>query len=98
MPELVQGHLRFTSDDFILSDYQEKVEAKYKTTSFPKLAAQLQANTTQLALMRDPEVLALFNTEKNIKQLLGHSLAAITALAAKEGYTLIDLLSQTAMR
>jgi len=98
MPELVHGHLRFTADDFTLSDYQEKVEEKYKKITRSKLIAQLQAESAQLALMHEPEVLALFHTEKNIKQLLGDSLAHITALAAKEGYTLTDLLSQTAMR
>jgi hypothetical protein len=96
MPQLVQGHLRFTANDYTLSDFEENVLEKYKTTPFARLVAQLKAESEQLALMRDPDVLALFNTAPNIKHSLGQSLALIAALAEKEGYSLTDL--QTAMR
>jgi hypothetical protein len=97
MPQLVQGHLRFTADDFTLTDLQDTVSDQYKTVSFAKLVARLKAESEQLALMRDPDVLALFNTAPNIKHSLRQSLALITALALKEGYTLTELLaSQTA--
>lgn len=99
MPELVQGHMRFTDVDFALMDFQETVLEKYKMTSFKQLAARLMAESEQLTLMRDADVLALFNTASNIKYSLCQSLELITALALNEGYSLTDLLgSQTAMR
>jgi hypothetical protein len=91
MPHLVQGHLRFTADDFTLTDWQDTVSDQYKTVPFAKLVARLKAESEQLALMRDPDVLSLFNTAPNIKHSLSQALALITALALNEGYTLTEL-------
>jgi hypothetical protein len=54
--------------------------------------ALLKNNSERLELMRDKEIIQHFNTEKNIKSLLAHSLGMIAGLAAKEGYTLTDLM------
>jgi len=92
MPHLVQGHVRFTEEDFLLTDYQESALSKNKTKSYRNLAAQLKDNSEQLVLMKDPEIVELFNTQKNIKQLLSSSLSVIIALAEREGCSLSDLL------
>ena len=92
MPQLVQGHLRFTNDDFLMNDYQETVQMKYKNQTFEKLTERLKANSEQLILMKDSEVVALFNTEQNIKKILAETLLIITAIAEREGYTMKELM------
>lgn len=93
MPHLVQGHVRFTEEDFLLTDYQESALLNNKTKSYRNLAAQLKDKSEQLVLMKDPEIVELFNTQKNIKQLLSSSLSVIIALAEREGYSLSDLMN-----
>ena len=92
MPHLVQGHVRFTEEDFLLTDYQEAALLQNKTKSYLKLASLLKDDSEQLALMKDPEIVNLFNTQQNIKKLLSSSLSIIIALAEREGYSLTDLL------
>jgi hypothetical protein len=92
MPHLVQGHLRFTNDDFLMHDYQETVLKKFKNQTSENLATRLKTNSEQLALMKDPEVVTLFNTEQNIKKILTDSLFILTAMAEREGYALTDLM------
>jgi hypothetical protein len=93
MPDLVQGHLRFTPSDFLLSDYQTKITEENVNTSYMGLVKNLQITSEQLALMRDGEIIEHFNTEQNIKNLLRRSLGLITAIAEKEGYLLTDLIN-----
>jgi hypothetical protein len=92
MPQLIQGHLRFTEDDFLIEEYQTKIFKKTHSITYANLAAMLKNNSEQLALMRDKEIIERFNTEKNIKNLLAQSLGVIAALAEKEGYILTDLM------
>jgi len=92
MPQLVQGHIRFTDDDFLQTDYQETTTKRYQDKSSAKLAEMLKRESDQLVLMKDREINELFNTEKNIKRALTNSLTLISAIAEREGYTLNDLM------
>jgi hypothetical protein len=92
MPQLVHGHARFTADDFLLTDYQEKVLTNYKKHSSAVLLDRLQWDSEQLVIMKDPVLVDQFDTTQNFKHLLVDSLAVIAALADREGYTLTDLL------
>lgn len=92
MPQLVHGHLRFNNDDFLMNDYQETVLKKFKNQTLEKLVTSLKTNNEQLALMKDPEVVTLFNTEQNIKKILTDSLLILTAMAEREGYALTELM------
>jgi hypothetical protein len=92
MPHLVHGYMRFLEEDFLLHDYQVNVLEKHETKSYPQLADLLKTESSQLALMKEPEITDRFNTEQNIKLFLMQSLDLITALAQKEGYKLTDLM------
>ena len=92
MPHLVHGYMRFLEEDFLLHDYQSNVLEKHETKSYPQLADLLKTESSQLALMKEPEITERFNTEQNIKLFLMQSLDLITALAQKEGYKLTDLM------
>ncbi len=94
MPQLVRGHVRFTADDFLITDYQEKALTSYKKHSSAGLLDSLQWYSEQLILMKDPVLLKQFNTTQNTKRLLVDSLAVIAAIADREGYTLTELLRQ----
>ena len=96
MPQLVQGHARFTAEDFALGDFQTKVTQTYKDNSYLELVEKLDEECSHLGLMRDEEILKVFNTETNIKRSLAAALALITALAQKEGYALNELLRHEA--
>ncbi len=94
MPNLVQGHLRFSESDFLMNDYQETVLKKYKKQTTEKLTAMLKSDSEQFALMKDIEVTELFDTQKNIKKILAEALAIISVLAQREGYGLAELMRQ----
>jgi hypothetical protein len=93
MPQLVKGLLRFTDEDYLMSDFKEKVNERYGQTTYKQLIADLEQERIFLACMKDEQVLARFNTKANFKKSLTNSLALLTALAQKEGYELTDLLS-----
>ena len=93
MPQLVKGLLRFTDEDYLMSDFKEKVNERYGQISYKQLLADLEQERIFLSCMKDEQVLARFNTQANFKKTLVSSLAIITALAHKEGYELMDLLS-----
>jgi hypothetical protein len=92
MPQLIQGHVHFTEDDFLMTDYHELAAEQANKTSYAKLAAVLHSNGEQLAFMKDPVILDYFDTTENIKKILTHSLSVIASLAHKEGYTLAELM------
>ena len=92
MPQLVQGHVRFTEDDFVMTDFQEKAEQTHATLSYEDLLEKLGDERTFLQQMRDGEILELFNTEPNIKRSLSEILSIISVLAQKRGFNLNDLL------
>jgi len=92
MPQLVQGHARFTAADFLLEDYQAKVVEKYKKERYANLVNILHTSSQQMALMKDEQVVELFDTSQNIKRLLTETLAVITTLAEREGFSLADLI------
>ena len=92
MPQLVQGHIRFTDDDFLQTDFHEKTMKLYQDKSSSQLAELLKGESDQLILMKDRDVSELFNTEKNIKRALTNALTLISAIAEREGYTLTELM------
>jgi len=92
MPHLLHGHLRFTEADFLMNDYKETAIERYKNQTSEKLAARLKENSEQLALMKDTEVVRLFNTEQNIKKILADSLFILSAISEREGYDLTELM------
>jgi hypothetical protein len=92
MPHLIQGHVRFTENDFILSDYQAESIKIHQGKSSTEISSRLKVEAEHLVLMKEPEIVQVFNTEKNIKDALSNSLAMISALAEREGYTLTDLM------
>jgi len=92
MPQLVKGHLRFTEQDYLMSDFNERVKERYGQTTYKQLLEDLEQERIFLSCMKDEQVLARFNTQANFKKTLATSLAIITALAQKEGYELMDLL------
>ena len=93
MPQLIKGYLKFTAEDYFMSDFKESVKERYGQTTYKQLIADLEQERIFLACMKEEQVLARFNTEMNTKKSLATSLALLTALAQKEGYDLTDLLS-----
>jgi hypothetical protein len=92
MPQLVQGHARFTAADFLLEEYQAKVVEKYQKETYDNLVKILHTSSQQMALMKDAQVVELFDTSQNIKRLLTESLAVMTTLAQREGFALAELI------
>jgi hypothetical protein len=93
MPDLIRGHLRFTADDDRLDHFQERALEKYKSKTDADLLAMWQATNEQLALMKDTQVMELFDTRENVKKLLAHAFTIMAALASRTECTLPQLLS-----
>jgi hypothetical protein len=92
MPELVQGHVRFTEADFLMNDYEATVLKKYTKQTTKKLTAMWKSDSEQFALMKHIDVTEIFDTQKNIKKILAEALAMISVLAQREGYGLAELM------
>jgi len=92
MPLLVKGHLRFTDEDYVLTEHKLDCETKYGSTPFTELLNLLEEERLFLSVMKEKKVLKHFNTQPNIKKSLARSLLLLTALAQKEGYELKELL------
>jgi len=92
MPQLVQGHLRFTEEDFVVDDFLDGSKQNYQRHSYIDLVELLNDERLNLFYMRDGEILEHFNTDPNIKRSLTNAIAIIAALAQKRGFNFIDLL------
>ena len=83
MPLLVKGHLRFTDEDYVLTEHKLDSETKYGSTPFLELLNLLEEERLFLSAMKEKKVVKRFNAR---------SLLLLTALAQKEGYELKELL------
>lgn len=92
MPQLVQGHARFTEEDFVMTNFLEEAEQNYQTDSYMDLIEKLDDERLNLYMMRHPEILELFDTDPNIKRSLTNALSIIAVLAKKIGFNFNDLL------
>ena len=92
MPQLVQGHVRFTEEDFVMTNFLEEAEQNYQTDSYMDLIEKLDDERLNLYMMRHPEILELFDTDPNIKRSLTNALSIIAVLAKKIGFNFNDLL------
>jgi hypothetical protein len=92
MPHLVNGHMRFTDEDFAMQDFKDANKLKYKGHSFKYLTELLAFEAQQLDNMKDAHIVKKFDTTRNVKQSLASALALITVLAEREGYSLSELL------
>jgi hypothetical protein len=93
MPQLVQGHVRFTADDFKMQEFKDSALEHYKNYSFGNLRELLDDETKYLAIMKDPVVVQQFDTSQNVQNSLTRALALITALAEREGYDINALFN-----
>jgi hypothetical protein len=89
MPQLVQGHVRFTADDFRTQEFKDSVLEQYKNYSFGNLRQLLEDETIHLAYMKDRDVVQQFDTSQNVQKSLTKVRAIIAAMAEREGYDLL---------
>ena len=92
MPHLVNGHMRFTDEDYLEKEFQEKAQSMFGSYSFTYLNELLRFEATKLDNMKDCHIEDRFDTSKNIQKALTNSLLILTVLAKKEGYSLQDVM------
>jgi len=93
MPQLIKGQMRFTDEDYAMTEFNEKVEKQFASTKTETLHAMLNQELTYQTLLKDDEITEKFDTQKNIKMSLAHSLSIFSAIAKNEGYTLNELIT-----
>lgn len=92
MPHLVSGHARFTEEDFLLSDYTEKIkeeevrEKKSKEELFTHLIKEFRIFIHNI---KDDTISAAEQ-----KAFLSEGLFKLTSLAHILGFTLEDLIKE----
>ena len=92
MPNLVSGHMRFTEEDFLLSDYAEKINEEEGAVKKSKE----ELCTTLITQLR----IFLHNIKANNassleqKAFLSEGLFKLTSLAHILGFTLEDLIKE----
>ena len=92
MPNLVSGHMRFTEEDFLLSDYKEKI--KEETAIGNKSKEELCTSLiTQLRIFLQI-IKANDSSSTEQKAFLSEGLFKLTSLAHILGFTLEDLIKQ----
>ena len=91
MPNLVSGHMRFTEEDFLLSDYIEKIKEEVAVKkSKEELCTTL---ITQLRIfLHTIKTNDASSTEQ--KAFLSEGLFKLTSLAHILGFTLEDLIRE----
>ena len=91
MPNLVSGHMRFTEEDFLLSDYLEKIKEEVAVKkSKEELCTTL---ITQLRIfLHTIKANDASSTEQ--KAFLSEGLFKLTSLAHILGFTLEDLIRE----
>ena len=91
MPNLVSGHMRFTDEDFLLSDYAEKI--KEDEVSVKKSKDELSTYLiTQFRIFIHTIKCSESATEQ--KAFLSEGLFKLTSLAHILGFTLEDLIKE----
>jgi hypothetical protein len=93
MPQLIAGHLRYTDDDYLLHEFQEKVCKQSDSNDFNKLNEVLRDELSYLNNLKDEILTEKFDTTKNIKNSLSKSLLILMAIANKEGYSINDIMN-----
>jgi hypothetical protein len=107
MPQLVRGHMLYTDADYVWEDFQEMATNRNRNKSRRTLAKilqrklvrlqaqQLQAQQLQAQQLQAPQLQApqeQLQAQQEQLQILTDMLSVFTALAAKEGYKLSDLV------
>lgn len=93
MPQLIKGQMRFTDEDNAMTEFNEKVQTQFASTKTETLHTMLNQELTYQTLLKDDEITEKFDTQKNIKMSLAHSLSIFSAIAKNEGYTLTELIT-----
>ena len=92
MPNLVSGHMRFTEEDFLLSDYAEKI--KEDQVAIKKSKDELCTSLiTQLRIFLHT-IKANDASVIEQKEFLSEGLFKLTSLAHILGFTLEDLIKE----
>jgi len=92
MPHLVSGHMRFTEEDFLLSDYVEKMkedEVAVKKSTEELCATLIKQLRIFLQIIKANDA---SSTEQ--KAFLSEGLFKLTSLAHRLGFTLEDLMKE----
>jgi len=93
MPQLIKGQMRFTDEDHEMTDFNDKVDSDYKSTSIETLHVMLNQQLEYQSILKDTQITEKFDITNNIKKSLSNSLSILLAIAKKEGYTMNHLIS-----
>ena len=93
MPQLIKGQMRFTDEDHEMTEFNDKVDSDYKSTSIETLRVMLNQELEYQSLLKEPEITEKFDITNNIKKSLSKSLSILLKIAKREGYTLNNLVS-----
>ena len=91
MPHLIKGHLKFTEDDYVASDYLALVQNELGSKPVDVLTKMLKFESKRLNVLKDNS--NVNNTcNVSVTEILSNTLALLTAIADKEGCHLNDLM------
>lgn len=93
MPQLIKGQMRFTDEDHEMTEFNDKVDSDYKSTSIETLHVMLNQELEYQSNLKDPQITEKFDITNNIKKSLSKSLSILSAISKKEGYTINNLIS-----
>lgn len=92
MPYLVSGHMRFTEDDSMKSDYYEKINKQLSNTRillYNKLKKDYKQISNYIPIVDSNDMI---NNGNNEKKVLSNTLFSLLSLANTMGYTIDDLI------
>lgn len=92
MPHLVSGHMRFTEEDFLLSDYAEKI--KEDEVAVKKSTEELCATLIKQLRIFLQIIKANDSSSTEQKAFLSEGLFKLTSLAHIFGFRLEDLIKE----
>jgi hypothetical protein len=92
MPQLIKGQIRFTDEDYAMTEFNDKVQTQFASTKTETLYTMLKEELGFQSLLKEHEITEKFDITNNIKMSLATSLSILSAIAKNEGYALNDLI------
>jgi len=95
MPHLVSGHMRFTEDDSMKSDYYEKIHLECMNQTSPEITRLFykifKKDSKQISIPNNTNN-NVNNTDDNQKKKLSDTLFSFLSMANIMGYNLDELM------
>lgn len=92
MPQLIQGRMKFTDEDYIMMDFEEKANTMFSKKSVEQLINRINHQTKMMKDITNRKVEYDETYHIILQDYLTNTLLFISSIANKQGYNLNELM------